>query len=188
MNASPLNECDPTANQQPTPRVFIREPTIDDIGELLLMHHNSRVLHFPWVAPPLTEEECQSYIRRCQNADFVGLLICHTETNQIVGVANLSQIFYRAFQNCYLGYYAAARFAGQGLMTEGIRLVVAHAFTSLNLHRVEANIQPENGTSIRLVQRLGFSKEGYSPRYLFINGAWRDHERWAITAEDWRTN
>ena len=70
-------------------------------------------------------------------------------------------------------------------MLQGIRLAVSHAFYNLGLHRVEANIQPENITSIHLVQRLGFTKEGFSRRYLKVNGEWRDHERWALTSENW---
>jgi ribosomal-protein-alanine N-acetyltransferase len=68
-------------------------------------------------------------------------------------------------------------------MREGLRLVVRHAFGALGLHRLEANIQPKNRASIRLVKRAGFTREGFSPRYLKILGRWRDHERWAITAE-----
>lgn len=166
-------------------RVFIRKPTEKDYQELVSLHQRSKEFHFPWVSPPLTEEECRTYISRCQNDDFEGLLICHSTNYKIVGIANLSQIFYRAFQNAYLGYYVDVNFAGQGLMSEGIRLAINHAFYTLGLHRVEANIQPENTTSINLVERLGFTKEGFSQRYLKISGEWRDHERWALTVEDW---
>lgn len=165
-------------------RVFIRKPTVDDCQELLSLHQRSKEFHCPWVCPPLNEQECKAYITRCQNEDFEGLLICHASENKIVGIVNLSQIFYRAFQNAYLGYYVDVDFAGQGLMSEGIGLAIERVAT-LGLHRVEANIQPENTASINLVKRLGFSKEGFSRRYLKINGEWRDHERWALTVEDW---
>ena len=76
-----------------------------------------------------------------------------------------------------------APFAGRGYMSEAMRLLVRHAFTTMKLHRLEANIQPGNQASIALVKRCGFEREGYSPRYLKIGGRWRDHERWAIRAD-----
>ena len=83
----------------------------------------------------------------------------------------------------YLGYYAFSGCEGRGLMSERLQLVVAQAFGPLGLHRLEANIQPGNTASLRLVERVGFVKEGFSEKYLHINGEWRDHERWAITSE-----
>lgn len=166
-------------------QVLIRQPTESDWQELLMLHHKSREFHVPWVFPALTEEDCKAYIRRCENSDFEGLLICDRTHQHIIGAANLSQIFYKAFQNAYLGYYVSVDYAGQGLMTDGLRLVIDHAFYTLGLHRLEANIQPGNQRSIALVQRLGFTHEGFSRRYLYINGAWRDHERWALTIENW---
>ena len=67
-------------------------------------------------------------------------------------------------------------------MRAGLSQVVRYAFSSLKMHRLEANIQPENIASIALVRSCGFLKEGYSPKYLKIGGRWRDHERWAILA------
>lgn len=91
-----------------------------------------------------------------------------------------------ALWRAYLGFYAGAAHAGQGFMGEGLRLVLRHAFRRLRLHRLEANIQPGNVASKRLVRRCGFRREGFSQRYLRVFGRWRDHERWAVTAEDVR--
>ncbi|MGF1515467.1 MAG: GNAT family N-acetyltransferase [Elainellaceae cyanobacterium] len=167
-------------------RVYIRKPAADDLQKLLSLRQRGKAFHAPWVSLSLSKQKCRDYINRCRNKDFEGLLICQAADNEIVGVVNLSQIFYGAFQNAYLGYYADVEFAGQGLMAEGVGLAIAHAFETLKLHRLEANIQPENAASIGLVKRLGFTQEGFSPRYLKINGEWRDHERWALTVEDWR--
>ena len=112
------------------------------------------------------------------------LLVCREEDGAIAGVYNIGQIFYGPFCSAYLGYYAFAPFAGQGYMREGLQLTLRHAFGPLGLHRLEANIQPENRPSIALVSGAGFRLEGLSPRYLKIAGRWRDHERWAILAEE----
>ena len=68
-------------------------------------------------------------------------------------------------------------------MTEALGSAISYAFGELGLHRLEANIQPANHASIALVRRLGFQNEGYSPRYLRINGEWQDHERWALLGD-----
>ena len=92
------------------------------------------------------------------------------------------------FCSGYLGYYAFAPHHGHGYMKQGLRAILSEAFGRQRLHRLEANIQPENEASRRLVKGAGFRLEGFSPRYLKIAGRWRDHERWAITAEEWRSH
>lgn len=114
----------------------------------------------------------------------MGLLIRRREDDAIIGAVELSQIARGGFQSAYLGYHLGAPFQGQGYMTEALQLAMRHAFRVLKLHRLEANIQPSNRSSIALVKRLGFRREGYSRRYLKVSGRWRDHERWAILAED----
>ncbi|MXV45079.1 GNAT family N-acetyltransferase [Saccharibacter sp. 17.LH.SD] len=69
-------------------------------------------------------------------------------------------------------------------MTESVRRVLKIAFSEVGLHRVEANIQPNNVKSIKLIKRLHFRYEGFSPRYLYVDGQWRDHERWALLCDD----
>ena len=90
------------------------------------------------------------------------------------------------FRSAYLGYQIGAPYARQGYMAAALRLALRHGFGALRLHRLEANVRPENVASLALVRRLGFTREGYSRRYLKIGGRWRDHERWPMLREDWR--
>ena len=99
---------------------------------------------------------------------------------------NINEIVRGLFCSGYLGYYAFSPHAGRGYMKKGLSAVLSEAFGRQRLHRLEANIQPDNEASRRLVQNAGFRLEGFSPRYLKIAGRWRDHERWAITAEEWQ--
>ena len=175
----------PSAAAAKAARVLIRPPTAADQGRFLAMTRASRRLHGSWVAPCRGAAEYRKYLARFGER-YAGFLVCLRGTGEIVGVVNVSEIIRGRLQSAFLGYYGSAAHAGRGYMTEGLRLVVAHAFTKLKLHRLEANIQPPNTASKALAKRCGFRKEGFSPRYLNIAGRWRDHERWALTAEDWR--
>jgi ribosomal-protein-alanine N-acetyltransferase len=156
-------------------------------GEFLAAVARSRKLHGHWTSPPRTTKAFDQYFKRCDLSAHAGYWIM-TEAGELAGVVNINEIVRGRFRSGYLGYYAFAPHNGHGYMTEGIRAVVSRAFRALGLHRLEANIQPGNDQSRQLVQRLGFKLEGYSPRYLKIAGKWRDHERWALTAEDWPRN
>jgi ribosomal-protein-alanine N-acetyltransferase len=114
------------------------------------------------------------------------MLAYRRDDGAIVGFVNISQIVRGRLQSGFMGYGGVAGQTGQGYMTEAIGLALRRAFTELRLHRIEANIQPNNAASIALVRRCGFELEGFSPRYLKVGGRWRDHERWAIRAEQWR--
>lgn len=166
------------------PRVSLATPELADVDDYIDAVRASRAFHAPFSTPADTTDAFENYVARCQSESFEGLLVRSVADHSLVGVFNLSQIFRRSFQNAYLGYWANVVHQGQGLMSEALPLVLGRAFDELGLHRLEANIQPANEASIRLVRRAGFRKEGYSPRYLHIDGEWRDHERWAITAED----
>jgi [ribosomal protein S5]-alanine N-acetyltransferase len=155
-----------------------------DAPALALLAGESRSLHRPWIYPPNTVPAVARWIRTT-GPNRHRLLVCRRVDGAIVGVVNVSEIVRAAFQSAYLGYYAFHPHAGRGYMTEGLALVLRHAFRSLGLHRLEANIQPGNRPSRALVRGLGFRREGFSPRYLKIGGRWRDHERWAIVREAW---
>ena len=93
----------------------------------------------------------------------------------IIGTCNYTNIVRGPFQACHLGYQIARASEGQGLMMEALRATNAFAFEALRLHRIMANYRPENARSARLLERLGFVREGLARDYLFIDGAWRDH-------------
>jgi [ribosomal protein S5]-alanine N-acetyltransferase len=167
-------------------RVFIRGPAPSDRDEFIALMRESRSFHRPWATAPTDAERFAAYIADARRPDFEAMLVCRREDDAIVGFFNLSQIVRSSLQSAYLGYAVGKRYAGQGYMREGIKLVLRHAFLDLRLHRIEANIQPGNHASIALARGAGFRHEGFSPRYLKIGGRWRDHERWAILADDWR--
>jgi ribosomal-protein-alanine N-acetyltransferase len=167
------------------PRVLLRSPTPADGPELLDVNRRSAATHRPWIFPPMEEAEYAGYLQRAARPDVAALLVVRREDSAVMGTITLSQIFYGPLCSAYCGYYIGGMFAGRGYMSEALGLALDHAFGPLGLHRVEANIQPGNAPSIALVRRLGFTREGFSRRYLRIDGDWRDHERWAILSEDW---
>jgi [ribosomal protein S5]-alanine N-acetyltransferase len=167
--------------------VFLRAPMLEDRLEFIALMRASRSFHRPWASAPTDDERFVAYVADARRPDFEAMLLCRAEDEAIVGFFNLSQITRGSLQSAYLGYAVGKPFANQGYMRAGIQLVLRHAFTTLRLHRVEANIQPGNKASIALASGAGFHREGFSPRYLKISGRWRDHERWAILAEDWRS-
>ena len=140
-----------------------------------------------WVSPPDTPAKYAQYLARYAGDTHRSYLAMATN-GMLVGCINLNEIVRGALQSAYLGYYAFSPNAGKGLMKKALTAVVSRSFGVHALHRLEANIQPANERSIGLVQSLGFRLEGYSPRYLKINGEWRDHERYAITSEEWSWN
>lgn len=168
----------------PNNQVIIRPPQPDDYEAFLTAVRRSRALHGRWVTPAKTKEGFDGYLKRFSSGQSHGHFIIHCASGGLVGVININDAIRGAFQSASLGYYALAPYAGQGLMREGMLLVLKRAFGELKLHRLEANIQPDNRASIALVQKCGFTREGLSRRFLKVRGRWRDHERWALLWED----
>lgn len=168
-------------------KVFLRPPMKSDLSEFIALNRASIRLHRGLVSPPTGPEQFATFLKRCRRVDSVCFLICRVEDGAVIGSVTLSQIFRGGFQNAYLGYYVGGLYARRGYMTEALQLMLQYTFEKLKLHRLEANIQPANVASIALVKRAGFSREGFSQRYLKVCGRWRDHERWAIVAEDWKS-
>jgi [ribosomal protein S5]-alanine N-acetyltransferase len=150
----------------PEARVYLRPPVRADQAEFVSLMRASRSFHRPWASAPTDEDRFAAYLADARRADFEAMLVCRQQDRAIIGFGKLH--------------------ARQGYMREGLDLVLRHAFLTLRLHRIEANIQPGNHASLALAQGAGFRREGFSPRYLKIGGRWRDHERWAILVDDWR--
>lgn len=167
--------------------VTLSTPSPSDADEFIAEVRDSRVLHWPWIDMADTAERYTAYLERAAREDQAAYLIRHRSCGKLVGFVNINNIVRGALQSGYLGYGAFASHAGRGLMTEGLGAVIDRAFGDLGLHRLEANIQPDNGRSIDLVTRLGFEQEGFSRRYLKVDGDWRDHERWALRTDNWAT-
>jgi len=166
-------------------RINIRHPKPSDAEEFIGKVNASRKFLYPWIDIKADKRYFNNYLKKLESNNE-GYVICSNNNNSILGVVNINEIVRGVFQSGYLGYYIFEQYAGQGYMSEGMRLVINHAFKKLKLHRLEANIQLENTRSIKLVKKLGFIKEGISPRYLKIAGRWRDHERWTVLKENWQ--
>ncbi|MFG2315707.1 MULTISPECIES: GNAT family N-acetyltransferase [Streptomyces] len=179
------------------PRVGIRYFTYADGAEFTERARQSKDLHHPWLFPPDSAQAYEAYAGRLiEDPAKAGFLVCEKgpeaadgargpvpDGGSIAGFVNINNIVEGGFRSGALGYGAFAHAAGRGLMREGLGLVVRHAFGPMRLHRLEINVQPGNAASIALARACGFHLEGFSPRMLYIDGAWRDHQRWAITAE-----
>jgi [ribosomal protein S5]-alanine N-acetyltransferase len=105
---------------------------------------------------------------------------------RLVGQVTVSGVTRGAFDGASVGYWVDGRVAGQGVMPTALALVVDHCFSAVGLHRVEANVRPENAASLRVVRKLGFREEGLHRRLLFIDGQWRDHLCFSALREDFR--
>ena len=105
---------------------------------------------------------------------------------RLVGQLNVSNVVHGVLRSCTVGYWVDRDIAGRGVAPTALALVIDHCFTQVGMHRVEVDIRPENDASIRVVDKLGLRREGYFERFLDIDGAWRDHVCFAITAEEVR--
>ncbi|MEO6929627.1 MAG: GNAT family protein [Casimicrobiaceae bacterium] len=171
-----------------TVNVSIRAPRAADESSLIGLARRSRALHGHWVAAPSTVAQFAAWLRQAsgRGASYRGYVVVRNADLALAGVFNLSGIVHGLFCSAYLGYYGFADSARQGYMSEGLRLVLDTAFRDIGLHRVEANVQPGNARSLEFLAKSGFTREGYSRRYLKISGRWCDHVRFAMLAEDWR--
>jgi len=167
-------------------RTYLRKPVPADAAEFCARVRASDHLA-PWSFPPDEEVAFRQWVDRAARQGSEQFLVCARDDDAIAGFVNLNGIQRGAIQRATAGWSALGSHAGRGHLTDGLSMVLEIAFTQLRLHRVEADIQPGNVRSRALAKRCGLRLEGYSPRLVLIDGDWRDHERWAIHAEEWRT-
>lgn len=164
-------------------KAILRPVSAADEPEFLELARASTDLHRPWIFAPTGPGEFATYLKRFDGVSAFGFVVCDRESGLITGMINISQVVRNSYQRGVLGYGVFAPFARQGYLAEGLWLAVEHAFVELGLHRLEADIQPENTASSGLVRRLGFRLEGFSAGLINLDGVWQDYERWAITSD-----
>jgi ribosomal-protein-alanine N-acetyltransferase len=172
-------------------RVLLRWPRPGDRSAFHALREASREHLAPWepeaVEPdPGSRRRFRSFLRTRRTPDRRRTLVVRRADDALLGAISLSNITRGVFQNATLGYWIGAPHARQGYMREALDLMVGLAFDGLGLHRLEANLRPENEASRALARGAGFRLEGLSPQFLRIAGAWRDHERWALLEPEWR--
>lgn len=167
------------------PRSYLRKPVPGDAEEFVAAVAASDHLT-PWAYPPAGVAEFRQWLTRGDRHENEQFLVCDRADDAIAGFVNLKGIQRGAIQRATAGWSSLAPRVGRGHLSDGLAMVLEVAFTQMRLHRVEADIQPGNERSRVLARRTGLRLEGYSPRLVLIDGEWRDHERWAIDADDWR--
>lgn len=174
---------------QSGPSVFLRRPLASDRAEWIALRESSLDHLLVWEPRQRVRSESErwdSFFRTSDAEDRQRLLIFRHEDSRMVGYVGLNGIRHGALQGCDLGYWIGKEFTRRGYMTEALLLAIRHAFGPLELHRVEANVQPHNAASIGVLKKAGLRFEGVALRFLQINGKWCDHQRWALTIEEWK--
>ncbi|KGI78908.1 GNAT family N-acetyltransferase [Oleiagrimonas soli] len=177
-----------------TERTHIRLPREDDAERLLAYRRDNRAHLAPWEPERddgyYTLEVCEraivEHIEAAHADRAYPLLVLSPDDSVILATFTFANVVRGIFQACHLGYGIAADRQGEGLMHEALQAGLVWAFDDLRMHRVMANYLPDNERSERLLQRLGFEREGYARSYLKIAGAWRDHVLTALLHPDAR--
>jgi ribosomal-protein-alanine N-acetyltransferase len=172
--------------------VFLRMPVASDFPQWAELRERSRDFLIPWepIWPPddLTRAAFRRRLRRYaedQRSDQAyAFLIFRSQDSTLVGGLTLANIRRGVAQAGSIGYWIGQPYANQGYMTAAVRALIPFCFGSLRLHRLEAACIPTNKPSIALLEKCGFTREGYARGYLCINGAWQDHLLYARLKDD----
>jgi ribosomal-protein-alanine N-acetyltransferase len=158
----------------------LRRLSLSDESEFLSKSIASKKIHRSWVLVPTTKKQFRDYVEEMNSDVNKAFAVVDPQSNTIAGIVELRDIFMFDFKNSYITYYAFHQHLRKGFMKLGVMQAITIAFKKLKLHRLEANIQPENKASIALAKSCGFTKEGFSPKFIKKGGRWKDHERWAL--------
>jgi len=135
---------------------------------------------------PETEEGYSEFLKWSRQKNQEHFFIALKGSRDLAGLFQLMGIVRGYLQSASIAYCAFVPHDGKGLVRQGIKAGINYAFRDLRLHRLEAQIQPENERSIHLISGLGFHFEGCSRKFLKVSGRWRDHERWSVLASEWK--
>ncbi len=172
--------------------VFLRTPQMDDFQNWAHVRDESRSFLTPW-EPRWSMDELSRHafrrrIRQCQaeleRDEAYPFFLFRASDTALLGGLTFGNVRRGAARAATLGYWMSERHAGQGYMSQGLRLALSFAFTRLDLRRIEAACLPENYASLHLLQATGFQQEGRAREYLNIDGRWSDHLLFALLASD----
>jgi ribosomal-protein-alanine N-acetyltransferase len=166
-----------------TGRLFLRPPMLQDFESWARLRTDSRAFLQPWepiwpnddLTRAAFKRRLRRYSEEIDRDEAYPFYVFLADRLTLVGGLTLTNVRRGAAAMASVGYWMGAAHAGQGIMTEAVRSVSRHAFGPLRLKRLEAACLPENAASLRLLEKVGFQREGYAREYLCINGVWRDH-------------
>lgn len=172
--------------------VYLRHPTMQDYAAWAELRALSRAHLTPWEPAWARDELTRSnfrrrlrqYHRELRDDQGYAYLIFSDADSTLVGGLNLSNVRRGVSQTASLGYWIGAPYAGRGLMTDAVRTAVRFAFGVLRVNRLEAACLPTNAASQRVLEKVGFVREGRARRYLKINDKWQDHDLFALLQDD----
>jgi ribosomal-protein-alanine N-acetyltransferase len=172
--------------------VYLRAAKSGDFEPWRHLRSASRNFLTPWEPSwPIDDLTRPAFQRRLARQDreraedlAYGYLIFRSNDDALLGGVTLGNMRRGVAQCATLGYWMGEKYAGQGFMSKAVRALLRHAFLEMHLHRVEAACAPENERSRRLLEGLGFQREGFARAYLLIDGAWQDHLLFAMLERD----
>jgi [ribosomal protein S5]-alanine N-acetyltransferase len=192
MNFFGLQRKKPVPGRLDGEGVYLRAALPGDFEPWRQLRSASRSFLTPWEPSwPVDDLTKPAFQRRIQRQDREraedeshGFLIFRTRDDALLGGITLGNVRRGVAQSATLGYWMGEKHAGRGYMAKAVRALLRHAFLEMRLHRVEAACAPENERSRRLLEHLGFQREGFARAYLLIDGAWQDHLLFAMLEGD----